>query len=198
MQLDRSNVRLSKDECSSLLAQVKAISRTRVSRTMFVGYPKHLFVCTHEGGMYVLRDESGAEVMRDKMPLSVIRYLRTRPGIHAIGFEDGVGEATASVPRNPSVPKAASVPKPASVPRQPSAPLQPSVPKLASVPKVASVPKTETMQSVRVRKPVACSKMKVASTRASARVSAKTLRTTVSTVKKTHRRKGVPHQAPFE
>ena len=182
--LERSNVALTKEECSSLRSQIKAISETYINRTMFVGFPKQLFACSHESGSYVLRDASGVEVFRDKMPLSIIRYLRTRPGISAIGFEDEVGASSAAV---------ASVPG-ASVPR-------------ASVPRaMASVPKTSPMPSVRNQKSVATAKKKPvakASGFSSAKPSMRTTRSsklsaTVPTVKKTHRRKSVPVRAPFE
>ena len=179
------------------MAQVKAISRNHViahTRTMFVGFPKQLFTCSHESGSYVLRDASGVEVFRDKMPLSIIRYLRTRPGISAIGFEDEVGASSAAVASVPG----ASVPR-ASVPRA-------SVPR-ASVPRaMASVPKTSPMPSVRNQKSVATAKKKPvakASGFSSAKPSMRTTRSsklsaTVPTVKKTHRRKSVPLRAPFE
>jgi len=186
--LERSNVALTKEECSSLRSQIKAISETYINRTMFVGFPKQLFACSHESGSYVLRDASGVEVFRDKMPLSIIRYLRTRPGISAIGFEDEVGAAASAAARAV-----------ASVPRVAVASVD-SVPKaVASAPK-ANANKTSPMSSVRnhTEKTVAIAKKKTVAKPSMRTTRSSKLSATVPTVKKTHRRKSVPLRAPFE
>ena len=185
----RSNVRLSAQEFADLRNQVKAVRESGVPRLMYVAPPKQVFTCTWADGFYMLYDASGNQVMRSLMPQDVIGFLRTRPGINTLGFElPAMPEATVQAM---SISKSKSKsPTPTPAPAMHVVTPMPTVPTVPSVTRtVPSV--TRTVPSVRKpnRKPRPASK--AATTRAS-RAAA-----TVTTVApKTHRRKGVPQQAP--
>ena len=182
----RSNVRLSAQEFADLRNQVKAVRESGVPRLMYIAPPKQVFTCTWADGFYMLYDASGNQVMRSLMPQDVIGFLRTRPGINALGFElPAMPEATVQAM---SISKSKSKsPTPTPAPAMHVVTPMPTVPSVTrTVPSV-----TRTVPSVRKpnRKPRPASK--AATTRAS-RAAA-----TVTTVApKTHRRKGVPQQAP--
>ena len=184
----RSNVRLSVQQFADLRNQVKAVRESGVPRLMYVAPPKQVFTCAWADGVYMLYDASGNQVMRSLMPQDVIGFLRTRPGINALGFELPVmQEATVqamslskSKSKSPTPPPAMHVVTP-----------MPSVTR--AVPSV-----TRAVPSVRKpnRKPRPASK--AATTRASKAASAsRAAATRASAVApKTNRRKGVPKQAP--
>ena len=176
----RSNVRLSAQQFADLRNQVKAVRESGVPRLMYVAPPKQVFTCTWADGAYMLYDASGNQVMRSLMPQDVIGFLRTRPGINALGFElPAMPEATVqamsiskSKSKSPTPPPAMHVPTPL--------PLAPHV--------------TRSVRPIN-RKPRTLASASKARPAASARTTRKAA--TVSTVTpKTHRRKGVPQQAP--
>ena len=195
----RSNVRLSAQEFADLRNQVKAVRESGVPRLMYVAPPKQVFTCAWADGVYMLYDASGNQVMRSLMPQDVIGFLRTRPGINALGFlAPGFDVPEMPVmPGMPAMPEATVQAMSVSKSKSKSKSKSPTPPPVMHVPTplptnrkprtVASASKARKARTARTARP----------TRTERKATTVAKVATIATVApKAHRRKGVPQQAP--
>jgi len=166
----RSNVRFTAQEFADLRNQVKAVRESGVHRTMFVSPPRQLYTCTWANGFYMLHDTLGNQVMQSSMPMDVIGYLRTRPGISSLGFDDGVRAMSVSASKSKSKS------------------MTPTPPSLQPLP-IAVARTSKSVRTTRTSK-------RVQTARTSRTVQTARTAQTPQNIAKTHRRKGVPQQAP--